>query len=855
MRKLIYLLFCFSLAVNINAQKVIDAFDSTPTDTNYWNILNSHAGDIFNLTYVTSPKFSGTGAMKVDYKTSGYDSWGWFVGMEQWCPDSSDTYDLSGYDSLTFRYYVEKPVNEAINMVFRFCLLDVSNSPNGNKTYVQTDCEKYFSFHYILKTPTPGWNYVTMPLVNNDNVEGKGFAQRTWGGMQLGNQLLDLEKIKGFVWEFLVDGQDPKVAEGTIYFDAMELHGKQTKALTFFNGKAVPASIIFSQGRNGSCIVSDEETSNPATHKYSLKWTTPGQWDGPIFELVKKANLIEQWDQDTLKLKIKAPAGIGDLRLIFQDVDEDGAATADYPFEADYYLYADNMNYDNTWKTLEIPLSQFNLTAGVWDDLTSAHVDGTFDKTRVSQLKIFRTNDTRWQNQVVYLDEIWTGSPVFDVLAPIAPVQVTGAAGNYNNLVLWDDIPFEEGEVYNVFASLEPITDIHSRKVDQIGFNISENAQSMNHVLFSPARDQNVTYYYAVQCVDAAGNEGPFTTASEGVTNLAKGVPVINNGAPTNFAADGDLQEFSGIEPFEISLAKSTAHIPDGYGYTLDNDADFSFTAHLAMDDNYLYVGIDVNDNVLFSDETNNLDMSYLYDGIDLFLGLYDQRGPSHISYQKGTETDYHFRFNQWCAMLDMAGGGIILDATSPDFKFVEKFTGGYTIEAKISFAAIAEKIKAGHVFKPQLGMRIPIDFIGNDNDGTLPAKTRELVVTYSLKSNDQSYRDVSVWTNTWVGDKWTGIEDEYANEGMVTDYSLNQNYPNPFNPSTLISFNMKNQGNVSIKVFDILGREVTTLVNEFRNAGRFDVRFDASSLPSGIYFCRMVTNSFTKTIKMMMLK
>jgi hypothetical protein len=205
--------------------------------------------------------------------------------------------------------------------------------------------------------------------------------------------------------------------------------------------------------------------------------------------------------------------------------------------------------------------------------------------------------------------------------------------------------------------------------------------------------------------------------------------------------------------------------------------------------------------------------------------------------------------------MLDMAGGGIILDATSPDFKFVEKFTGGYTIEAKISFAAIAEKIKAGHVFKPQLGMRIPIDFIGNDNDGTLPAKTRELVVTYSLKSNDQSYRDVSVWTNTWVGDKWTGIEDEYANEGMVTDYSLNQNYPNPFNPSTLISFNMKNQGNVSIKVFDILGREVTTLVNEFRNAGRFDVRFDASSLPSGIYFCRMVTNSFTKTIKMMMLK
>lgn len=91
--------------------------------------------------------------------------------------------------------------------------------------------------------------------------------------------------------------------------------------------------------------------------------------------------------------------------------------------------------------------------------------------------------------------------------------------------------------------------------------------------------------------------------------------------------------------------------------------------------------------------------------------------------------------------------------------------------------------------------------------------------------------------------------------EGMPTDYSLSQNYPNPFNPSTSISFSVPVQGNVKLTVFNALGETVETLVNEFMNAGSYNVNFDASKLTSGIYFYQINANGFTQTKKMMFIK
>jgi len=89
----------------------------------------------------------------------------------------------------------------------------------------------------------------------------------------------------------------------------------------------------------------------------------------------------------------------------------------------------------------------------------------------------------------------------------------------------------------------------------------------------------------------------------------------------------------------------------------------------------------------------------------------------------------------------------------------------------------------------------------------------------------------------------------------LPNDYSLLQNYPNPFNPATTISYAIPLQSFVSLKVYDILGNEVAVLVNEEKQAGNYEVRFDASNLSSGVYLYRLQVKDFTELKKMILLR
>jgi len=93
------------------------------------------------------------------------------------------------------------------------------------------------------------------------------------------------------------------------------------------------------------------------------------------------------------------------------------------------------------------------------------------------------------------------------------------------------------------------------------------------------------------------------------------------------------------------------------------------------------------------------------------------------------------------------------------------------------------------------------------------------------------------------------------ANSGESLEYSLAQNYPNPFNPSTTITYSIKSDGFVNLKVFDMLGTEVANLVNEFQDAGNYSVTFNAANLPSGIYVYKIEASSFTDTKKLILLR
>lgn len=93
------------------------------------------------------------------------------------------------------------------------------------------------------------------------------------------------------------------------------------------------------------------------------------------------------------------------------------------------------------------------------------------------------------------------------------------------------------------------------------------------------------------------------------------------------------------------------------------------------------------------------------------------------------------------------------------------------------------------------------------------------------------------------------------VNSGAPSSYSLADNYPNPFNPSTKISYTIPEKGFVSVKVYDVLGKEVANLVNNVQDAGSYEINFNASNLSSGIYIYSLQSGDFTTTKKMMLMK
>ena len=110
----------------------------------------------------------------------------------------------------------------------------------------------------------------------------------------------------------------------------------------------------------------------------------------------------------------------------------------------------------------------------------------------------------------------------------------------------------------------------------------------------------------------------------------------------------------------------------------------------------------------------------------------------------------------------------------------------------------------------------------------------------------------VHVSTTIAIPQALVGIADD---NHSVYSFNLAQNYPNPFNPTTKITYSVAQRNHVSLKVYDMLGREVASLVNTTKDAGTYEVNFNASSLASGLYIYKIQAGNFVQSKKMMLLK
>ncbi|MEJ5352753.1 MAG: T9SS type A sorting domain-containing protein, partial [Melioribacteraceae bacterium] len=148
--------------------------------------------------------------------------------------------------------------------------------------------------------------------------------------------------------------------------------------------------------------------------------------------------------------------------------------------------------------------------------------------------------------------------------------------------------------------------------------------------------------------------------------------------------------------------------------------------------------------------------------------------------------------------------------------------------------------------------------FLSTDNGSSWNSINTGLTDTDVLSL---AIKDDTLFAGTFSSGVWkrslseiiTSTDDRGIN--MPTHFNLAQNYPNPFNPTTTISYSIQQRSNVSLKVFDILGNEVSTLFNEEKDRGVYSVTFDAIGLASGMYLYKLQAGSFVETKKMILIK
>lgn len=164
------------------------------------------------------------------------------------------------------------------------------------------------------------------------------------------------------------------------------------------------------------------------------------------------------------------------------------------------------------------------------------------------------------------------------------------------------------------------------------------------------------------------------------------------------------------------------------------------------------------------------------------------------------------------------------------------------------------------------IGKNVNGGIIGNNADLSKLDKNGDIQFVYDYRQiystilmdhmgaskSDSSDILLKEFTTLPVFKSTTDISD---NSSVPVKCELKQNYPNPFNPYTEIEFNINKSGNVRLTVYDILGKEIAVLVNEYKNSGTHRTRFNAANLPSGTYFYKMTTGGFTETKKMLLVK
>ena len=415
-----------------------------------------------------------------------------------------------------------------------------------------------------------------------------------------------------------------------------------------------------------------------------------------------------------------------------------------------YYSFHQILDSEPGWNTIDIPLSRndswdgsgFNLTGWAGDQGNGeleTHAIGGFH----FEFAYLGSGEGNYDSGIIIFDDFGLKNVDggTDTTPPEAPVNLTIVNENYYNVIIWDDVPNENGESYRIFASLDP-NDL-SGEGSEVVAHIGENITNTFHYLYSPLIDENLSYYYSIECIDSWGNVSELSSLESSFTNLARGIPVISSThLPDNPTADGNLSEWesSGIQPFQIGSEYNSWGTPNVSWGSVDGDEDLFGTLYMAIDESNLYIAAHIQDDnfVGFTGDGN----WWEHDAFELFLGLYNQEGEKHWELQRGDEPDYQFLFFQDFAAETQ--NGFQVNSGSEYYTFVVEGSS-YTIEAIYPLDQIAGENDL--IYQLTNGDRIPIEPTIHDNDGN----GREGTLACSPINFDNAWQTPSVWSSTFV--------------------------------------------------------------------------------------------------------
>lgn len=261
-----------------------------------------------------------------------------------------------------------------------------------------------------------------------------------------------------------------------------------------------------------------------------------------------------------------------------------------------------------------------------------------------------------------------------------------------------------------------------------------------------------------------------------------------------------------------------------------------------------------------------SLILTLVFVGFVLFAGTQFPTGVTGKTEKNGTGCNCHSVQRDMSVTVTVTGPDTLLKGETG--QYLLSLSGGPAVAGGFNVASHLGNLNpvdgTAQLLLSELTHTSPKSFAGGASVSwafTLTARDSVYTDTIYSASNSVNGDGIATSADRWnFGNKFViHVVDQPSSVGnddmIANNFILEQNYPNPFNPATSISFNLPSDGYVSLKVYDVTGKEIIELMNEYRYAGNNQVQFNANDLTSGVYFYTLIFNGQSQTRKMLLLR